>query len=406
MTWAFLTRAGGENDLLDELKAALGPRSAPARVVGAGVVEAPERPRQTDGGLAPLTFARQAMRVAERSPPETVAVAGLLADTLATHRPRSGGPGWTWALQIAAPDSTDPKDPRRAAAKRLEEELSASLDGRLPPELSDRNVDADEAQRLAQVWVVEPETIYIGLTVATQALSRWPAGRVRLRRSDDDPSRSALKLEEAIEWVGVGPEAGDLCVDLGSAPGGWTGVALRRGAAVIAVDPGTMKIDGPRRKYTHLKDNAFSFVPPEMVDWLLCDMAYRPREVAQMLAKWGRRAWARQMIANIKLPMKRKADMVGEVLSLLKKAGWEGLRARQLYHDRDEVTLYGWLDPRRVVRGPQAPSRPRGGGRRPREGAPRGEGRQRGPRAPGRGGGHGPRSPSAGRRGRRGGRRR
>ena len=375
MAWVFLTRAGSERDLLDEL--------GTGRVIAPGLVEVAERPRQRDGTLAAVTFARQAMKVAERSPAATVAVAGMLADTLASHRPRSGGPGWTWTLQVAAPDSADPKDPRRSVARRLEEELEETLEGRLPADLVDRRVEADEAQRLALVWVAEPDLVLVGLTVATQALSRWPAGRVRLRRAEDDPSRSALKLEEAIEWVGVGPEGGDLCVDLGAAPGGWTQVALRRGAAVIAIDPGTMKIDGPPRKYTHLKENAFSFVPPETVDWLLCDMAYRPREVAQMLAKWGRRGWARQLLANIKLPMKKKAAMVREVTKILADAGWQGLRARQLYHDREEVTLFGWLDPSRATRGPQAPFRARGGGRRgPRE-VGRSEGRRGRPRRPG-----------------------
>ena len=385
MAWIFLTRAGGERDLLDELAA-----GGNAGVVAPGVVRAEARPRNRDGTLAGLAFARQAMRLTDESPSASTAVAGRIADTLATHRPRSGGPGWTWALQITAPDSADPKDPRRAVVRQLEAEVEDALQGRLPGDLADRRVEASEAQRLAQAWVVEPDLVLVGLTVASQALSRWPAGRIRLRRPDDAPSRSALKLEEAIEWIGIGPESGDLCVDLGAAPGGWTQVALRRGAAVIAIDPGTMKIEGPPRKYTHLKENAFSFVPPETVDWLLCDMAYRPREVGQMLAKWGRRGWARQLVANIKLPMKRKAAMLQDVLATLKNAGWQGLRARQLYHDREEVTVYGWLDPSRATRGPQAPTRPRSGRRPSGDTAGRGRaaGRARG-RSEGRRGGRG-----------------
>ena len=399
MVWVFLTRAGGERDLCDEL--GRHPSSTRVRTVAPGIVECAARPRGRDGTMLGLAFARQAMRVAERAPAEAIAVAGLTADVLAAHRPRDGKPGWTWSLQVVAPDSADPKDPRRTVARAIETGLQDDLEHRLPEALRVRKVDADEAQRLAQIWVVTPEQVFIGLTVASQALSRWPGGRVRLRRAEDDPSRSGLKLEEAIEWVGVGPERGDLCVDLGAAPGGWSQVVLRRGAAVIAIDPGTMKIDGPPRKYTHIKDNAFSFVPPETVDWLLCDMAYRPREVAQMLAKWGRRGWARQLIANIKLPMKRKADMVADVLDILQKSGWQGLRARQLYHDREEVTLFGWLDPSRATRGPQAPFRARAN-RHPaaqqRNDDRHPEGRRRGPRGE-RGGRRGTSTP----RGRRGG---
>ncbi|NJK89284.1 MAG: hypothetical protein HC923_07670 [Myxococcales bacterium] len=158
-------------------------------------------------------------------------------------------------------------------------------------------------------------------------------------------SRAGLKLEEAIAWCGHGPEKGDLVADLGAAPGGWTQVSLRRGATVIAVDLARLEVEAPPKRLAHLAVNAFQYAPPETLDWVLCDMAYRPLEVAKLLAKWARRSWARQMIANIKLPMKKKHEMVSSVLSILREGGWTGLRARQLMYDRDEVTIFGWLSP-------------------------------------------------------------
>jgi hypothetical protein len=116
-------------------------------------------------------------------------------------------------------------------------------------------------------------------------------------------------------------------------------------------------------------------------------MAWRPLEVAKLVAKWGRRGWARQAIVNFKLPMKKKAEMVRQILAVLEPAGWQGIKRRQLFHDRDEITLAAWLDPKIVARGPQpafqvrAKARhegPRGRGRAPRRGPPRG--RRAGPR--------------------------
>ena len=45
------------------------------------------------------------------------------------------------------------------------------------------------------------------------------------------------------------------------------------------------------------------------------------------------------LVANFKLPMKRKAEMVAHLCALLAGSGYEQLRTRQLYHDREEITL-------------------------------------------------------------------
>ena len=101
------------------------------------------------------------------------------------------------------------------------------------------------------------------------------------------------------------------------------------------LEPELMK----RRGLRHVKASAFDFHPDEPVDWLFCDMAWRPLEVAQMLARWGRRRDATLLVANFKLPMKRKAEMVGRIRKALEDGGWRAIRTKQLYHDRDEITL-------------------------------------------------------------------
>jgi 23S rRNA (cytidine2498-2'-O)-methyltransferase len=94
-----------------------------------------------------------------------------------------------------------------------------------------------------------------------------------------------------------------------------------------------------RRSVTVVRQNAFQYQPDEPVDWLFCDMAYRPLEVAALLAKWGRSRWARLLVANIKLPMTKKAEVLSRVKQVLRDGNWRELRAKQLYHDRDEVTI-------------------------------------------------------------------
>jgi 23S rRNA (cytidine2498-2'-O)-methyltransferase len=161
-----------------------------------------------------------------------------------------------------------------------------------------------------------------------------------MRVDADRPSRAARKVEEALAWLGVAPGPGEVCVDLGAAPGGWSWALLERRARVIAVDPAELRPDVARhRGLRHEKKSAFGFEPDEPVDWLFCDMAWRPLEAAQLLAKWGRRRWARLVVANLKLPMKQKAKIVEELRAIVHGGGFSRVRTRQLYHDRDEITL-------------------------------------------------------------------
>lgn len=198
--------------------------------------------------------------------------------------------------------------------------------------------------QLAQLCVFSAPSVAVGAVALRDAVSASPGGRHRMRRDREAPSRAAMKLEEALETLGYGPERGDRCADLGAAPGGWTQRLIERGAKVIAVDPGPMRPDlAAHPKVKHLKESAFRYEPEEPLDWLFCDMAWRPLEVAQLLGKWARNGWADALCANIKLPMNDKNPILFRIRALLSEAGWKRLRLRQLYHDRDEVTVTAML---------------------------------------------------------------
>jgi 23S rRNA (cytidine2498-2'-O)-methyltransferase len=344
-----MVRSESENDLVEEL----GERHRP-EAIAEGLVAAASRPRNDQSIYIDLAFARQAMLL--DGPPcrlEIELLADRLASAIAAHQPEKGET-WTWELQLVPPDSRKVRDVRRKFAEKSKDALLEALLPRLSEEVREARVERG-ADRLVQVWPIDEERALVGVTTAAEAITTSPGGKVRMRRPDDAPSRAGLKLEEAIGWIGIGPDKGDLCVDLGAAPGGWSQVAVKRGATVIAVDPARMKVDLPKTRFTHVQLNAFEFAPSETLDWLLCDMAWRPLEVAALVAKWGRRVWARQLIANFKLPMKKKAEMMSRVREILETGGWKGVRARQLYFDRDEVTVFAWLDPHVARKGAQAP---------------------------------------------------
>jgi 23S rRNA (cytidine2498-2'-O)-methyltransferase len=241
-------------------------------------------------------------------------------------------------------DETNPLAPRAdALAAEAIAEIAKARD-----DLALRRVD-DPSEALkyggwqAQLLVMSEQRTIVGGVAAQEAPCLAPGGRARVRMPKISPSRAGRKLVEAIDWLGRGPEAGDVCVDLGAAPGGWSAVVLERRAQVVAVDPAALAPELRGKKgLAHVKTNAFDFTPSEPVDWLLCDMAYRPLEVAGLLAKWGRRRLARTLIANIKLPMKQRVEFVQRVLKIIAEGGWQDVRARQLYHDREEITLTAW----------------------------------------------------------------
>ena len=177
----------------------------------------------------------------------------------------------------------------------------------------------------------------------------WPLGIPRLRLHAEAPSRSALKLEEALLTLLTTRERETLlkpamrAADLGAAPGGWTWVLTRHHIHVTAVDNGPMH---PALLDTglvvHRREDGFRWVPERTLDWMVCDIVDQPRRVATRMGEWFRNDWCRHAVFNLKLPMKKRWQEARTCLDLFTDAAGRPLdvRARQLYHDREEITVF------------------------------------------------------------------
>ncbi len=330
--WLLTTRPGCERDLIEEL-AFTDARTA-ARVAGPSLVATVMMPHDRDKRPVELAFARQGFLVSHVGVPD----AQTLARAITIGLKKSGEPQ-AWALDGWVPDA-DATNSLQPELDRLMPEIATAI----PPDWAARRVPGarealGENGLYAQVCLL-PNQAAAGVGPVRDAPSLARGGRLRIRVPNAAPSRAAMKLAEAFAWLDRAPEPGDVCVDIGAAPGGWSWVLLQRGAKVYAVDPAQLAPSLRNKKnLTHLRADAFHFDPGEPVDWLFSDMAWRPLEAAALLAKWGRRGWARLLVANIKLPMKKKAEYVFRVREILTEGGWTDVRARQLYHDRDEVTF-------------------------------------------------------------------
>ena len=191
---------------------------------------------------------------------------------------------------------------------------------------------------------------HIDVSIATHAeTSPWKGGIVRLRFPSEAPSRSTLKLEEAFmvlldederaRWLQSGMNA----VDLGACPGGWTYQFTRRALRVLAVDNGAMDaklMDGGLVE--HVRADGFRYEPKKTVEWMVCDMVEQPIKVAERMATWLREGWCRRTIFNLKLPMKKRWPEVQLCFETMRAAVPFDLdlRAKQLYHDREEITVF------------------------------------------------------------------
>ncbi|QJR79684.1 23S rRNA (cytidine(2498)-2'-O)-methyltransferase RlmM [Alteromonas pelagimontana] len=182
--------------------------------------------------------------------------------------------------------------------------------------------------------------------------SEFANGICRLKFPSSAPSRSTLKLEEAILTMLTAAQqqsvfrAGGRAVDLGACPGGWTYQLVQRGQFVEAVDNGS--IDDALMasgQVEHFAADGFTYRPQfGRVDLLVCDMIEQPERVAKLMGDWLVKGWAEHAIFNLKLPMKRRYETVTTAIDGLQKrlqniSGNFNLNHRHLYHDRDEITV-------------------------------------------------------------------
>ncbi len=328
--WLLYCRPGFERDCLQETQA-----SAIEANANSGFLILQGKPRLH---YDQLTFTRQLITLLTEVSdlPDRDRLTPLLAAIPAA-------PAQFSALWLETPDTNDGKT-LSGFIKRfqplLEEKMRAS--GRMAedPKLPRLHIFFPDKQR-ALIGTSDPRN---------SAAS--PMGIMRMKMPYEAPSRSVLKLAEAFEvflsdeektqWVKQGMHA----VDLGAAPGGWTWHLVQLGMQVVAVDNGPLKgVVAEHPSVKHLRQDGFRYRPKNPVDWLVCDMIEQPGRVAALVSDWVASGATSRAIFNLKLPMKKRVEALAEALAgvreVLDKKGFKyRLQAKQLYHDREEVTVF------------------------------------------------------------------
>ncbi len=263
-------------------------------------------------------------------------------------------PGPFGALWLEVPDTNEGKT-LSAFTRRFQPLLGEALraDGRLPSSSVGDGLGERGMAALPRLHLFFPDksTALIGRSDPYDS-APWHMGILRQSMPAEAPSRSTLKLAEAIEVFMDKSEQSRLlrqgmtAVDLGAAPGGWTWQLVKRGMRVTAVDNGPMKgVLTQHPLVQHLRQDGFKYAPRKAVDWLVCDMVEKPSRVAELIASWFAASLCRHAIFNLKLPMKQRlAALDGALNGIRARLDEEGInyrmRAKQLYHDREEVTVF------------------------------------------------------------------
>lgn len=187
------------------------------------------------------------------------------------------------------------------------------------------------------------EMLYAGLSSPEDNLSSYNGGCRMFRREKEQISRAEFKLLEALECFHIPLPANGRALDLGASPGGWTKVLLDRGFHVTAVDPAALdeRLAGHPALF-HFRDVSQNYRgKPGSVDLLVNDMRMDPMQSAHIMREM--RPLLRiegQAIMTLKLPKKQWYKQTQKALHFL-GTDYRVERARQLFHNRSEVTV--WL---------------------------------------------------------------
>ncbi len=206
-------------------------------------------------------------------------------------------------------------------------------------------------ESLVQLALATPETGWLSLSHGEErkklrrCLSRFPAGIIEIANDPSAPSQAHAKLRE-VQWhLNREILPGETCVDLGGSPGGWSHVALRQGASVVAIDRSPLREDlMSDPKLTFLKQDAFAFAPDTPVDWLLCDVIAFPQRTLELLERWLDHGWCRWFCVTIKFRGADDYPLLETFKAMLSARGSE-YSLRQLHSNRNEVTAFGRASP-------------------------------------------------------------
>ena len=178
------------------------------------------------------------------------------------------------------------------------------------------------------------------LLASAQCTCPFPNGEARFVEDKlAPPSRAYLKLWEALTRLGTHPKPGEICLDLGSSPGGWTWVLARLGARVISVDKAPLEPAVAAMSGVDVRlESSFGLDPGAIgpIDWLFSDVVCYPARLLRLVERWLDLGTCRRFVCTLKFQGDTDHETAGRFAAI------GGSRLLHLHHNKHELT---WMMP-------------------------------------------------------------
>lgn len=257
------------------------------------------------------------------------------------------GPGQYFAVQarLLPPAKQSPVRPFAYTSGQLNQKLASVISEET------RAIESIRKPRIVLSIALTAERGFVGISLAEENLSSWPGGERHFARLPEQISRAELKLLEALEVFNLTLPTEGEALDLGAAPGGWTRLLLQAGLRVVAVDPAMLAPalrEEARSRLEHKRCSAEVYLAEALhrsqrFAVITNDMRMDARDAARLLVRAAELLRGDGFVLSVlKLPHATKRiqplPVLREALGILQET-YAIVKARQLFHNRQEVTV-------------------------------------------------------------------
>lgn len=263
-------------------------------------------------------------------------------------------PRWVhvWPRDGSPPGKSCPEEPWPSMVQEIHQALIGSAPDTLAAGLRECRQDRPAPR---DCWVldcvlVNEDEWWIGIHKVVSGETAYPGGKFPLVLPEHAVSRAYLKMEEALRWSQFPAPPGAQWAELGSAPGGASQALLDHGYEVLGVDPAAMHPSVlAHPKFTHLRRRTPQ-VPRRAfrkVHWLAADINTTPNYTLDAVESIVTcpEVNIHGMILTLKLPEWRLAENIPQYLERIRSWGFEVVRARHLWFNKQEICVAALMKP-------------------------------------------------------------
>jgi 23S rRNA (cytidine2498-2'-O)-methyltransferase len=201
---------------------------------------------------------------------------------------------------------------------------------------------------LIQIMVNADRSVSVSILSQEEAIkyrtftSPFVGGFNNVEDNKKAPSRAFKKIVEAQLIMGRKSKEGEVFVDLGACPGGWSYIGRQQGANIIALDRSPLREDlmaDPKVEFK--KADAFKFVTDEKIDWVVSDIICLPPRIMELIQTWVVAKKCRNFVFTIKFQGEADYPILKEFKELANTLDYTVI-LKQLNANKNEVTIMGW----------------------------------------------------------------